>query len=77
MDYQHLMLKANQGLGKVKVGQEFLVKELFQGTEWSNLSRGEKLGFGRFFKREVLGGRVPGVEFIKKTDNNSSKYRRV
>ena len=77
MDYQHLMLKANQGLGKVKQGQEFLVKELFQGTEWSNLTNGERRSFGRHFKNEVLDGKVPGVEFIKKADNNSSKYRRV
>ena len=77
MDYQHLMLKANQGLGKVRIGQEFFVKELFQGTDWSNLLRGDKLGFGRFFKGEVMSGKVPSVEFIGKADNNSSKYRRV
>lgn len=52
----------------------FFVKDLFEGMEWKHLSRGDKLAFGRFFKRKVELGQVPRVRYYGKVDNNSAQY---
>ncbi len=52
----------------------FFVKDLFEGMEWKHLSRGDKLAFGRFFKRKVELGQVPRVRYYGKADNNSAQY---
>ncbi len=52
----------------------FFVKDLFERMEWKHLSRGDKLAFGRFFKRKVELGQVPRVRYYGKADNNSAQY---
>lgn len=55
----------------------FLLKDLFTGVEWDELSSGDKRDFGRQFKNLVNRGAVPNVVFIGKAQNNSSKYKKV
>lgn len=55
----------------------FLLKDLFTGIEWGNLSSGDKRDFGRQFKSLVKRGAIPNVVFIGKAENNSSQYRKV
>lgn len=77
MDYNELLNKANKHIEKVQVNEIFAVKDLFYGTEWNELPRGDKLGFGRYFKKSVMNGTVPNVEYIGKADNNSAQYKKV
>lgn len=58
-------------------GTEFCLKDLFDGVEWNDLTVGTRLGFGRYFKNEVLEGHIPNVVYIGKAQNNSAKYRKV
>ena len=76
MNYERFLEEAKEHLQEITIGKEFFVKELV-GPEWVNLERGDKLGFGRHFKREVLDGNVPGVIFIGKAQNNSAVYKRI
>lgn len=76
MDNLKWMDRAKSRLSKIGENTEFFLKDLFDGVEWNALTVGERLGFGRFFKNEVLEGRVPNVEFIGKAQNNSARYKK-
>ena len=76
MDYNELLCKAKEYIDTVQSDEVFFVKDLFHGTEWNGLERGEKLGFGRFFKKAVMNGSIQTVEYIGKADNNSAQYRK-
>jgi hypothetical protein len=45
-----------------------------KGVEWEKLPKGEKLGFGKFFRNEVERGNVPGVASSGRAQNNSTQY---
>ena len=76
MDYDVLFNKAKLRIEGLHSNEVFTVKSLFLGTEWNKLKRGEKLGFGRYFKYAVTNGIIQNVEYIGKTDNNSAQYRK-
>ena len=76
MDYNELLDNARAHIRSIPVGQVFFVKDLFFGTGWNGLERGEKLGFGRYFKKAVTEKTILGVEYIGKADNNSAQYRK-
>ena len=59
---------------QLKSGTVFFVKDLFEGMDWKRLSRGDKLAFGKFFKRKVELEQVPRVQYFGKADNNSAQY---
>lgn len=61
---------------KIQSGKVFVVKDLFVGAEWENLSKGERIGFGRFFSNEVNEGHVPDVTKIERAKNNHMRYRK-
>lgn len=77
MDYGELLNAVRAHINDIPNGQIFFVKDLFYGTSWNELEKGEKLGFGRYFKKAVLNGTVLGVQFIGKADNNSAQYRKI
>ena len=77
MDIEKWKQKATDAIKTVPVSRVFVLKDLFDGIEWSALPRGEKLSFGRFFKNEVIDGRIAGVAYIGKANNNSAQYKRI
>lgn len=77
MNYDELLNDACSHINSLPNGQIFFVKDLFYGTGWNELEKGEKLGFGRYFKKAVQNGTVSGVQFIGKADNNSAQYRKI
>lgn len=77
MEYGYLLERAVQQIDAIAVNDKFLVKDLFVGTEWNDLEKGDKLGFGRFFKNAVIENEIPNVVFIGKAKNNSAEYRKV
>lgn len=76
MDYNNLLEEACESIESTPIGSVFYVKELFNGTRWNELAKGDKLNFGKYFKEAVTDNRVPGVEFIGKATNNSAQYRK-
>jgi hypothetical protein len=77
MNYSELFERANKNISTIKIGQLFLAKDLFPGTEWNRLKKGEKLSFGKQFKNAVLDGKYPSVEYIGKAENNSAQYKKI
>ena len=74
MNIELLMGKARESINKVSIGDIFVVKDLFEGYEWNELPKGDKLSFGRAFKDAVQSGRVSGVRYVGKRTNNSAEY---
>ncbi len=74
MLYEEQMEKARSKLERLREGEEFKLKELFDGVEWTRLSKGDRLNFGRYFKASVSGGDVEGVEYKCKAADNSAIY---
>lgn len=66
--------KARDSISKMKSGTLFVVKDLFKGHEWNELTAGEKRGYGRSFKNAVDNGQFAGIKFNKKRENNSAEY---
>lgn len=76
MDNSKWMDRAKSRLSKTGANTEFFLKDLFDGVEWNDLTVGERLGFGKFFKSEVLEEHVPNVKYIGKAQNNSARYKK-
>ena len=77
MDIEKWKQKAINEIKTVPISHIFILKDLFDGIEWSTLPKGDKLSFGKVFKNEVMDGRIPGVVYIGKASNNSAQYKRV
>ena len=76
MNNSHWMNKAKVSISQLKSNQIFLLKDLFDGIEWNNLAKGDRLSFGKYFKNEVIEGNVLHITYIGKAQNNSAKYRK-
>ena len=74
LDAANWMEKAIQAISKLEDGTIFVLKDLFEGTEWKALPEGDRLYFGKDFKHRVLLGSVPRVKYLKKAQNNSAQY---
>lgn len=76
MDYSEWLDRAGKQIEKIPAGHIFVAKDLFSGTDWNQLSKGEKLNFGKQFKNAVMDGEFPGIKYIGKADNNSAQYKK-
>lgn len=74
MDYSQLMDYAVSKIECLPNNSEFLLKDLFDGTDWNSISKGDRIGLGKYFKNKVTKGNVPDVVFIGKAPNNSARY---
>lgn len=78
MNYEEWLVRAQTYIElKVTPNQAFECKSLFPACEWDRLSRGDKVGFGKFFSNEVQDGRVPGIVKIDRAKNNHCLYRKA
>ena len=66
--------KAKERIKSMDDGTVFVLKDLFDGVEWTGLTVGERRTFGRTFKNEVKERSIPDVCFIGTAQNNSSRY---
>lgn len=77
MDYNELLHIAERQINEVPINGVFVVKDLFTGTKWTSLPRGDKLGFGRFFKNKVTNGTIANIKYAGKASNNSAEYEKI
>ena len=77
MDFDELEREALTALRKVALGQIFLIRDLFEGHRWESLPKGDRLDFGRHFKRKVTTGAIQGVEYVGKAQNGSAEYVKI
>lgn len=77
MDMNMWLEKAATAIDALPPSKTFELRSLFQGCEWEGLSKGDRITFGKFFKAEVLDGRVENVVFLDRAKNNHSKYKKT
>ena len=78
MDTELWMKKAKDRVtAKVKLGKKFELRDLFETVEWEELSKGERIQFGREFSNAVKEGQFPMIERIQKAQNNHTQYVKV
>ena len=77
MDMNMWLVKAMAAVNALPPCKKFEVRNLFQGCEWESLSKGDRIAFGKFFKAEVLDGRIENVVFLNRAKNNHSKYQKM
>ena len=76
MNYEQWVCMAISKTGSLQKGTIFLLKDLFNGIQWSKLNNGERRELGRQFKHKVTSGIVPKVIYIGKAQNNSAQYQK-
>jgi hypothetical protein len=76
MDFDMLITKGRKKLNKIKIGDQFVLKDLYAGIEWNDLSKGERMMLGKVFKNKVNDGIIPNVVCVGKADNNSTMYKK-
>ena len=77
MSYEEEMTAALLKVGSLRDGEEFVVKDLFDGVAWNRFEIGQRLNIGRNFKSRVESGQIPGVVLMWKRPNNSAYYKKM
>lgn len=77
MDYELWINKAILKIGALEKEKVFTLKDLFSGTEWNKLSKGERLNFGRRFKAAVVNKSIPNIVIIESPKGTSTTYKKT
>lgn len=68
-----MVAKAIREVQKQKLGEAFIVQDLFSRAEWEELSRTEKLHLGRQFLYRV-DSLEPNIHLTRKTEHGQQIY---
>jgi hypothetical protein len=63
-------------LNSVRVGDIFVVRDLWVGHIWNRISRADRLLIGRLFYNAVKQQNPCPVEVLEKTKDKQQKYRK-
>ena len=75
MDVALWLEKASRSIErKVKIGKPFELRDLFEAVEWEELSKGDRIRFGKDFANAVKEELFPNVVRIQKAQNNHAQY---
>ncbi len=77
MDYNEGVKQAILAIEQLPRERVFVLKDLFEGCQWNDLPKKDRLNFGRYFKNQVVLGQIENVKYCGKTSNNSAKYMKV
>ena len=78
IDFDYWMAEAEKSIAnKVKIGQKFELRGLFEQVRWEELTKGERIAFGKYFANAVAESLFPNVERIQKANNNHTLYKKT
>ncbi|WP_241773330.1 single-stranded DNA-binding protein [Bacillus sp. LL01] len=70
--------RAIREIPNLKIGEEFLIKDLFKGYEWNRLGIGERRTLGSLFLNEVKNGTLKSIVIVaKKSSANQQLYMKL
>lgn len=75
-DVNDLLKQAVSEADNLRVGETFLVKDLFKGYEWNRIPRKTRLLLGSVFLNAVNTDKNLKVEVFEKTPSNQQKYKK-
>lgn len=70
-----LLDMAKRELANLKLGEIFLVRDLFKGYEWNRISRSDRLLLGTLFLNYIKTDDL-GVVPIEKTSSGQQRYKK-
>lgn len=74
-DSNKMLSLAQQQIGRLKVNETFNVKKILGDIDYyKDLSKSDKMDFGRFFKNEVTESKVPNVKLTGSKLDGSIEY---
>lgn len=77
MDMIKWFNQAKETIQKLPYGKSFELRQLFQEVKWNTLTKGERITFGKYFKNQIIEGKLPEVCFLDKAKNNHAKYKKL
>lgn len=78
MDYEEWFKKGLKCIeNDIRPGMTFEVKKLFVGLGWEQLSKGDRISFGKYFSSAVNDGRIPNVIKIGRGKDNHTLYKKT
>ncbi len=78
MNYERWKRMAEERVNMhLDVGDTFELKDLFTQHEWDELTRGEKVTFGRLFANDVKEMLFDEIAFRGKRKNNHNEYIKI
>lgn len=77
MDMIKWFNQAKETIQKLPYGKSFELRQLFQEVKWNTLAKGERITFGKYFKNQIIEGKLPEVCFLDKAKNNHAKYKKL
>lgn len=78
MNYEEWLKKGIQNIEtEIEPEKVFELKELFIGFGWEQLSKGERISFGRYFSAVVKAGKIPNIVKVEKGTNNHTRYKKI
>ena len=76
MGFDFMLDELHQTVDGIPDGTSFCAKDLLKGAEWKELPVGDRIRFGKYFKRKVESGEFPDVQYQGKADNNTAFYKK-
>lgn len=71
---EQLLIQAQNGLQNMKFGQEFELRDLFKGTQWNAIKKGDRINLGKLFKKYVESSLQ--IRYLGKTSSNHCIYKK-
>ena len=76
MGFDFMLDELHQTVDDIPDGTSFCAKDLLKGAEWKELPVGDRIRFGKYFKRKVESGEFPDVRYQGKANNNAAFYKK-
>ena len=76
MNYEKCINKAILKIGKLEKGKVFILKNLFSGVVWEEMTSGQRKEFGRQFKNKVENKMIPNVKLSNKK-RSATAYEKI
>ena len=77
MDYDNLLAIVTKKIAELPNNTIFTLRDLFSGIEWNSFPKGQRTGFGRYFKLKVKCSGIPDTVCIEKRKNGLSTYKKT
>jgi len=77
MDSDQMLDKARKAIAKLPINETFVVKNLFIGTEWNDLSANDQRAFGRLFSRKYKEGKIKGIVKVENNKAHHAQYKKI
>lgn len=76
-DVNEMLVEAINETKNLRIGETFLVRELFLGYKWNRIPHKDRLLIGILFLNHVNSNHGGALHAIEKTSSNQQRYRKI